>query len=420
MKRLAPERPSLLVISQVYPPDPAAVGQHLADVAEEMVRRGWRVRVFTANRGYDDPGVRYANRETRGGVEIRRFGFSSFGKSSIAVRLIAQLFFVVQACSAALLARRATAILASTSPPFAGFFSALVARLRQLPLVWWVMDVNPDQMIAAVRIRATSLPARCFDAMNRVTLRAAARVVVLDRYMQQRMLAKEHVPEKILVIPPWSATTEIALAAARGEEFRHSRGLGGKFVVMYSGNHALPHPLTTLLDAAKLLEDEQRIAFVFIGGGAGKADVERRIAAGATNIMSLPYQPLDSLSASLSAADLHVVSMGNNMVGIVHPCKIYGALAVGRPILFFGPEASHAGDILKRWHVGWRFEHGDLEATAARIRNLANADRDTLSKMGKAAAAVAGSEFPRSRLVAEVCDAVSSTTTLNNLAKLDA
>jgi glycosyltransferase involved in cell wall biosynthesis len=256
--------------------------------------------------------------------------------------------------------------------------------------------------------------------MNRLTLRAATRVIALDRYMQQRILAKEHVPEKILVIPPWSATAEIDPAPARGAEFRQSRGLVGKFVVMYSGNHALPHPLTTLLDAAKLLEDEQRIAFVFIGGGAGKADVELRIKAGATNVMSLPYQPRESLSASLSAADLHVVSMGNNMVGIVHPCKIYGALAVGRPILFFGPEASHAGDILKQWDVGWRFEHGDVEATASRIRNLANADRDMLSQMGKASAKVAGREFPRSRLVAEVCDAVSGITTVNNLAKIHA
>ena len=34
---------TLLVICQVYEPDPAAVGQQVADVAREMARRGWRV-----------------------------------------------------------------------------------------------------------------------------------------------------------------------------------------------------------------------------------------------------------------------------------------------------------------------------------------------------------------------------------------
>ena len=56
------QRPALLVISQVYPPDGAAVGRPLADVAEEMARRGWRVLVVTAANGYEDPTVRYPSR----------------------------------------------------------------------------------------------------------------------------------------------------------------------------------------------------------------------------------------------------------------------------------------------------------------------------------------------------------------------
>ena len=60
-----PTRDTLLVVSQVYPPDPAAVGQHLADATEEMVRRGWRVVVYTARRGYDDPSVLYPSAEIR-------------------------------------------------------------------------------------------------------------------------------------------------------------------------------------------------------------------------------------------------------------------------------------------------------------------------------------------------------------------
>ena len=40
-------KPRLLVLSQVYPPDPASVGQHMGDAAEEMVRRGWDVKVLT-------------------------------------------------------------------------------------------------------------------------------------------------------------------------------------------------------------------------------------------------------------------------------------------------------------------------------------------------------------------------------------
>ena len=85
--QLRRHRPRTVVIfSQVFVPDPASVGQHIFDVAAELARRGFRVKVFTANRGYDDPSVVYPKFEVRDGVEIRRLPLSSFGKKSIFTR----------------------------------------------------------------------------------------------------------------------------------------------------------------------------------------------------------------------------------------------------------------------------------------------------------------------------------------------
>jgi hypothetical protein len=61
------------------------------------------------------------------------------------------------------------------------------------------------------------------------------------------------------------------------ERFRKAHGLDGKFVVMYSGNHSPCHPLTTLLEAARLLEPRRDIAFCFVGGGRS-GTVQRAIA----------------------------------------------------------------------------------------------------------------------------------------------
>ena len=99
-------RPTLLIISQVYVPDPASVGQHIADAAAEMARRGYRVIVYASARGYDNPSKRYPSRETLDGVVIRRLPLSSFGKSSITVRLIAQWIFLLQSIARGLLTRR--------------------------------------------------------------------------------------------------------------------------------------------------------------------------------------------------------------------------------------------------------------------------------------------------------------------------
>jgi colanic acid biosynthesis glycosyl transferase WcaI len=404
----SPAKPLLAIISQVYVPDPTAVGQHVADVAEEMAARGYDVVAYTSASGYDDPSIRYPRSETRAGVRVRRLPLSSFGKRSIAVRLVAQWLFLAQAFARAVFLPRLAGVVVSTSPPFAGFVGAVLAMIRRVPLVWWPMDINPDQMVAAGMLGPTSLPVRVFDWMNRFTLRRAKAVITLDRYMADRLVAKHDVADRIAIIPPWPRHDEPAAAAGLGREFRAAHGLLDRFVVMYSGNHALQHPVTTLLDAAALFADDPRFAFVFVGGGAGKREVERRAAAGAANVLSLPYQPLETLAESLAAADLHAVSMGNDVVGIVHPSKIYGAMAVGRPILFLGPGASHGGELVGSERVGWVISHGDVAAAANAVRAAAGMSDCDRAEFGSRAASVIRSRYARAALRGELCDRIEA------------
>jgi colanic acid biosynthesis glycosyl transferase WcaI len=409
-------RPRILMISQVYIPDSTSVGQHFADVAEEMARRGWDVRVYAASRGYSDPSLVFPRRQVQNGVDVRRLPLSSFGKTSIPVRLLAQVLFMVQVVLFGLLTPGLRAIFVSTSPPFAGFGAAVIGMVRRVPFLWWVMDLNPDQLLVAGKVKPKSLFVRVFDWMNRVTLRRAAKVVTLDPFMADRLKSKLDVSSKIAVMPPWPHNEPANDGHPTGNQgrnsaglrFRDRQGLGDRFVVMYSGNHAIQHPLGTLLDAAARLEHDESLVFVFVGGGAGKGDVERRLAAGATNIVSLPHQPIETLQDSLGAADMHVVSMGPEVVGIMHPSKIYGAMAAGRPILFFGPRESHAGALVEPRGIGWRVEHGDVEGTIAVIREAAAMDRQARLAMGKEAARIITNEISRSALLSRMGDLVEA------------
>src|SRR5690242_6951647 len=100
-----PHPKTLLIFSQVFVPDPASVGQHMADVATEMARRGHRVVVYTARHGYENPKVKYAARECRNGVEIRRLAFASFGKRNLIVRAFGTFTFMLQCAMIALFTR---------------------------------------------------------------------------------------------------------------------------------------------------------------------------------------------------------------------------------------------------------------------------------------------------------------------------
>jgi glycosyltransferase involved in cell wall biosynthesis len=398
---------TLLIFSQVYVPDPASVGQHMADAAAELRRRGWRVVVFTANRGYDDPTVKYPPRETIDGVEVSRLPLSSFGKKSILLRLAGGFSFMMQAIVRGLFTGDLRAILVSTSPPMCAMAALVVAFFRRVPIKYWVMDLNPDQMIELGRIAERSLPARMFNAFNRVILKRASDIVALDRFMARRLLKKRDVASKMQIMPPWPHEDHLEVVRHEDNPFRARHNLDGKFVIMYSGNHGFSTPVTTALQAALRLQEQSNILFMFIGGGVGKKEVEATIAEHKPrNIVSLPYQPLSEIKYSLSAADVHLVTVGDTVVGVVHPCKVYGAMAVARPILLLGPDPCHVSDIVDEHRVGWHVKHGDVDGAVRTIREIARTPREQLDAMGRRARRLVESTFGKRELLGRFCDVV--------------
>lgn len=407
-----PDSQRLLVISQVYVPDPAAVGQYIADAAEELARRGTAVRVLTSRRGYADATVQYPAREMLGGVDVVRLPFSSLGKATILHRVVGQLSFLLQVIVRGLFTAKLSGILVSTSPPMAAIAALVIRLFRRVPITYWVMDLNPDQVIATGHMKPGAIPVRMMDWLNRRILSAAARIVPLDRFMADRLRAKfqdrprrlAQLEPKLTILPPWPMVEAPEEIPHEENPFRQEHGLEGKFVVMYSGNHGMLLPLDTLLEASLRLQDEEQIVFLFIGDGYRKQEVNAFIEEHKPpNVVSLPYQRLDQLKYSLSAADVHAVTMTDNMVGIIHPCKIYGAMSVGRPILFVGPQPSHVTDLLEKHECGWRIAHGDV-AGAEKILRQAAQERGESAAMGAQGKAAMTEELNTARLRSEFCD----------------
>ena len=361
----------ILLLNQFFYPDVASTAQHATDLARRLARRGDEVTVVASQRSYADPRVRFAAEELWEGVRILRVPQTWLGKGS-RWRRAADFASFMAACAWRLLwMPRFDVVVAMTTPPLISFLAALFVRLKGGALHVWLMDLNPDQAVAAGWLRAGGLVHRFLEACLRFSLQTAVQVIALDRFMKQRLLDKGVAPEKIQILPPWTHDDAVRYDEAGRRRFREQHGLEGKFVVMYSGNHSPCHPLDTLLAAARRLQERQDIVFCFVGGGSEFVKVRR---SGLRNVVRLPYQPLDQLGASLSAADLHVVVMGEPFVGIVHPCKIYNILRLGIPVLYIGPTEGHITDLIPPEAIGvWahRFRYGDVEGVVACIAKCA-------------------------------------------------
>jgi colanic acid biosynthesis glycosyl transferase WcaI len=365
----------ILLLNQAFHPDVVATAQMLSDLACQLVRRGHHVTVVAARNGYDNPSVRFPSSEVWQGVNIIRIPSLNLGKKSKWRRAVSFTSFMMAGVIRLFFLSRHDTVVALTSPPLISFIGALWARWKKAKLIFWVMDLNPDEAIAAGWLRKGSLACRFLESCLQYSLKVSQRIVVLDRFMQDRLSAKKVGADKLVVIPPWPHEAQVKYDEFGRQTFRQDHGLTDAFVVMYSGNMSPLHPLDTLLSAAERLREEKSIRFVFVGGGSelGKVKMfarEKRL----ENVQCFPYQPLDRLSASLSAADLQTVVMGERFVGIIHPCKIYNILTLGCPFLYIGPVESHIIDLARQLpddsaHI---CRPGDVDELVALIRQLAS------------------------------------------------
>ena len=401
----SPSAGILLIFSQTFAPDPAAVGQHITDAAIAMAKRGHAVRVYASSRGYEDPTRQYPLKENMQGVDVRRLRLSSFGKKNLLIRIIGTASFLIQCFFIGLFTPKVKGILFSTSPPMIGFAAACIGLLRRVPIAYWAMDLNPDQLIMMGKIKDHSFRARMLECVNRFILGRSAAIFVLDRFMADRLAKRGDYARKIHIDPPWPHEHVIEPVPPQNNPFRIEHGLRGKFVIMYSGNHSPANPLDTVLHAAIALKNDTDLRFVFVGGGLGKKQIQACILEHQlTNVLSLPYQPMEALKFSLSAADVHLVSLGENMVGIIHPCKIYGAMAAGKPILFLGPSPSHIADIFQEHEIGWQIRHGDTNGAVEAIMRIRSTPQAQLSRMGRNAQHLLRERLSQETLCNRFCD----------------
>ena len=392
---------NILLLNQAFYPDVVATAQLASDLTAALAQAGHKVTIVCNSRGYDDPKLRFPSEETWKGVRIVRVGATALGKSS-KWRRAADFGTFIASCALRLWSLpKFDVVIAMTSPPLISFVASLALPRRARSLVFWSMDLNPDEAIAAGWLQPNSLVARVLSRMLLHSLHRADRIIALDRFMKRRIEAKGVDANKILVIPPWSLDDRVMFDQAGREEFRSAHNLSRKFVVMHSGNHSPCHPLETLLQAAEQLAEDEDVVFCFVGGGSEFGKVKERARdRGLRNVLCLPYQPIEKLSGSLSAADLHVVVMGNQYVGIIHPCKIYNVLAVKKPFLYIGPNESHVTDITTQ-SGSYVSSHGDVQGVVA---NVLRAMRN--NALGSQLGVEGEPLFSKNRLVPQMISAI--------------
>ena len=375
----------IIIISQVFWPDESAGSQILTDLAEELIKNGFKVDVITGGSAYENHNISYPREEDYRGIHIKRLRASWFGKSTKLGRTISFLIFNIKLFFLLLFTRKGQydLMISLSVPPLISFFGILVARLKRIKFLFWTMDLQPELAISSGYLKKESWFTKMLLLMGDYAYKKSDLIITLDKYMAGHIKKRGAKEERVKVIPVWPAIDKIYSGNRLNNSFRIEHGFTDKVVIMYSGNHSVVHPLDTLLNAALDLKNDPRFLFVFIGGGVRKNDVTNFIKKHfLSNVIQLPFQSRDKIHLSLSSADIHAVVFGNGCTGYTHPSKIYSVLAIGRPILYVGPKQSYINDILNSCQGNINLEHNQRELLVKELLSFADIGPEQWNRIG--------------------------------------
>lgn len=286
-----------------------------------------------------------------------------------------------------------------SSPTFFSVFTAwLWCNVRSIPWVFEVRDLWPAVFVELGVLRNRAV-IRFLERCELFLYRRAAKIVTVTESFREHIAARGIDSGRIGVVTN-GVDLERFCPGDRDEALARSRGLDGKFVVLYLGAHGISHALGRILEAAEHLRDLDEVRFVFVGDGAEK---EQLVAAAATrrleNVMFQAGVPKEQVVAWYRLAHVGLVPLRDvPLFRTFIPSKIFELLACGLPVV--GSVAGEAADILRASGGARVVPPEDAAAIAREIRAL-HGDPSARRAMGAAGRSFVENRYDRRRLAAE-------------------
>jgi glycosyltransferase involved in cell wall biosynthesis len=378
----------VLVLNQYYWPGVEATAHLLSELCEALADE-FHVTVVTGMvAGADAPG-----RSSRAGVDIVRVGSTAYDRSRLSLRALNYLTYLGLSVWEGLKVERPDVVLCMTDPPVIADVALVLARRFDAPLVVVSQDVFPEVAVALERLDNPAL-VEVLRLATRLYLKRAERVVAIGDTMRERLEDKGAEHERIVVIPNWVDTSDLE-PRPRDNAWAREHGLADKFVVMHSGNIGHAQDLDTLIRTATFLRDLDDLRIVVIGGGARRDELkELAKILDADQVRFMGYQPRELLADSLSSADVHVVGLARGLSGYVVPSRLYGVLAVGRPVIAAAESDSETAKVVGSVGAGVVVPPGRPELLARTLRRAHDGELD-LTGMGERGRTYVASEADR-------------------------
>ena len=372
-------KPKAALFYHFLPPDEVVSAILYGELAADLVTKGWEVTAFACNRDCRDEATHYSTIPNWNGVRIQRQWRPSLAQSTSAGRILNAVWMIVRWSVIACDPRVRPDVLVVGTDPILSVLTTIVWRKvkPRTKIVHWCFDLYPEAAIADGVLKADSRVV----SLLRVLLSKAygACDLIVDIGPRMRSLLKRYALDTpVDTLVPWALQESSQVTPVNDSERQLLFG-ASRLTLMYSGSLGRAHSYESVLALARRLRlQEIKIAFS-ISEHCARA-LRRSVLSDDENVLIVPPVPSNQILRRLSAADIHIVTLRAEWTGTVVPSKFFGALSVGRPVLFCGSPDSDIAHWINEHGVGWVLIPETAEQIASELERLA-ARRDELEAM---------------------------------------
>lgn len=259
-------------------------------------------------------------------------------------------------------------ILVVSNPPIAPLL--IPKRFKNLGVL--IYDLYPDILIGSKFLRKKNFIYKIWGFLNKISFKKSSHIFTIGEQMAQRIkFYSSNVP--VSVIPNWCDEN---LKYPLKNEILSLDSLFQKnendLVILYAGNIGITHPIEFIIEIAKKTRFLP-IKWVFIGEGGKKRNLLNKIKIhNLSNVVSLPYQPLENFGLILKSADIGLILLDSNISGMSIPSKTYNLLKYGKPLLAICDSNNEIATLINKYNNG-RYFSTELEFELVQFLNdLAN------------------------------------------------
>jgi len=395
----------ILIVSQYFWPE----NFRITDLAIALKDKGHQVTVLTGIPNYPTGKVYEGyswwkkRRENMHGVEIVRVPLFVRRESKSWQLAINYFSFVLSGCLMApwMLRKKQFDVVFTfeVSPVTVGIPALMMAKLKKVPMLFWVQDLWPETLAATGAIRSPRI-LNAVSFMVKKIYHGCDAVLVQSRSFIEPVVSVGAERSKLRYFPNWAESlyqpVQLSASAAEREDVP-SDG----FVVMFAGNLGAAQSLDTIIAVAEVLKNEP-IYWVFLGDGRRRVWLENMVADKQLDkVMVLGSRPMESMPAYFSLADAMLVTLKDDPVmATTIPGKVQSYLACGKPVI--GALNGAGASVIDESKAGYSVPSDDVEALTQAVLRMSALSEAERKSMGQAARCYYQQHFDRDMLVGQL------------------